>query len=157
MREYPKILNQLLGLRYTHETVRKTVSILLLVLATSALSHAEETSFRKVMVSNRKGKLVNAVLTFSDNDKALEVRPKKGDAVTIPYSQIDKASYEYKSQISVGLSKSHWLQIDYHDQSMPKVFILHMDKHEYIHILDALKAHTGIDAEVLGNANKRLK
>jgi len=137
--------------------VKKTVSILLLVLATSALSRADQTSFRKVMVPNRKGKLVSAVLTFSDNDKALEVRPKKGDAVIIPYTQIDKASYEYKSQLSVGLSKSHWLQIDYHDQNTPKVFILHMDKHEYIQILDALKVHTGIDAEVLGNANKRFK
>ena len=137
--------------------MKKTVSILLLVLATSALSRADQTSFRKVMVPNRKGKLVSAVLTFSDNDKALEVRPKKGDAVIIPYTQIDKASYEYKSQLSVGLSKSHWLQIDYHDQNTPKVFILHMDKHEYIQILDALKVHTGIDAEVLGNANKRFK
>lgn len=137
--------------------MRKTVSVLLLLLATSVLSRADETSFRKVMVPNRKGKLVHAVLTFNDNDKALEVRSKKSAAVTIPYAQIDKASYEYKSELSVGLSKSHWLQIDYHDQSVPKVFILHMDKHEYIQILDALKAHTGIDAEVLGNANKRLK
>jgi hypothetical protein len=30
-----------------------------------------------------------------------------------------------------------------------------MDKHEYIHILDAVNAHTGKDAEVLGNADKR--
>ncbi len=29
-----------------------------------------------------------------------------------------------------------------------------MDKHDYLQILDALKTHTGIDAEVLGNANK---
>jgi hypothetical protein len=30
-----------------------------------------------------------------------------------------------------------------------------MDEHEYLHILDALKAHAGMDAEVLGNAKKR--
>jgi hypothetical protein len=30
-----------------------------------------------------------------------------------------------------------------------------MDKHNYLRILDALKAHTGIDAEILGNADKR--
>ena len=30
-----------------------------------------------------------------------------------------------------------------------------MDSHNYLRILDALKAHTGIDAEVLGNAKKR--
>jgi hypothetical protein len=30
-----------------------------------------------------------------------------------------------------------------------------MDSKEYLHILDALKAHTGIDAEIVGNAKKR--
>jgi hypothetical protein len=30
-----------------------------------------------------------------------------------------------------------------------------MDKHNYIRILEALKAHAGIDAEILGNAEKR--
>ena len=52
-------------------------------------------------------------------------------------------------------SKSHWLEIDYHDQEPTQVFVLRMDKHDYLRILDALKAHTGNDAEVLGNANKR--
>jgi hypothetical protein len=30
-----------------------------------------------------------------------------------------------------------------------------MDKHDYLRILEAVKAHTGKDADVLGNANKR--
>jgi hypothetical protein len=30
-----------------------------------------------------------------------------------------------------------------------------MDKHDYLQILSAVKTHLGIDAEVLGNANKR--
>jgi hypothetical protein len=54
-------------------------------------------------------------------------------------------------------SVSHWLAIDYHDQDLPKVFVLRMDKHNYLRILDALKAHTGKDAEILGNADKRAR
>jgi len=93
--------------------------------------------------------------------------------VNIPYGKIDKCAYEYtkKHRINEGsiatapvgvgavvmLTKSmnHWLEIDYHEQDIPKVFVLRMDKHDYIRILDSLKAHAGIDAEILGNADKR--
>ena len=103
---------------------------------------------------NLKGKQIKAVLTFSDQDKAIEVHPAKGAAVTIPYGQIDKCDYEYTNAASWA-SKNHWLEIDYHDQDAPKVFVLLMDKHDYLRILDALKAHTGIEAEVLGKPSKR--
>jgi hypothetical protein len=121
------------------------------------LGLAEETSFRAVRVPNLKGKHIKAVLTFSDDHKAVEVRPAKGDAVNIPYGQIDKCSYEYTSELTIGLTeaKNHWLEIDYHEQDAHKVFVLLMDKHNYVRILDELKTHTGIDAEVLGNADKR--
>lgn len=122
-----------------------------MIFIVASLGFAEETSFRRVQMPNLKGKRIKAVLTFSDNDKAVEVHPAKGSAVTVPFSQIDKASYEFTEVLS---SKTHWLQIDYHEQESHKVLVLLMDKHEYIHILDALKAHAGIDAEVLGNADK---
>ena len=142
----------------------------------SHLGLAEETSFRRVKVTDPKGNQAKAVLTFSDDHKAIEVHPAKGDAVIIPYGQIDKCSYEYtkKHRIAPGViiaavspatglivflthSKSHWLEIDYHEQDTPKAFVLRMDKHEYVPILEALQAHTGKDAEILGNANKRQK
>lgn len=131
-------------------------SLLVIALCTT-LVRAEETSFRHVKAPNLKGKPVKALLTFSDEHKAIEVRPSKGDLLSIPYAQIDKVSYEYTAELTVALtqSKEHWLKIDYRDQNLPKVFVLQMDKHEYIRILDALKAHTGIDAEILGNADKR--
>jgi hypothetical protein len=119
----------------------------------TSLGFAEETSFRRVHVPNLKGKEIKAVLTFSDQDKAIRVHPAKGAEVTIPYSQIEKCDYEYTNGV-MG-DKSHWLKIDYHDQDARKEFVLLMDKHEYLRILDALKNHTGIDAAVLGNANKR--
>jgi hypothetical protein len=129
------------------------VMVALTIVALSALGFAEETSFRRVHVPNLKGKQIKAVLTFSNRDKAIEVHPAKGAAVTIPYGQIDKCDYEYTNAL-MG-DKSHWLKIEYHDQDAHKEFVLLMDKHEYLRILDALKAHTGIEAEVLGNAKKR--
>ena len=112
-------------------------------------------------------------MTFSDTDKAVEVRPVKGDAVTIPYAQANKFSYEFtrKHRIKSGLellvippvglfvmctrSTLHWLVMDYNEQEIPRTYILRMHKREYLLILDAVKAHTGKDVEVLGNADKR--
>ena len=119
----------------------------------ATLGLAEETSFNHVRAPNQKGKLVKAVLTFSDKSKALEVRPAKGDPVTIAYGQIDKCAYEFSNGLMN--TRDYWLEVHYRVQDVPKVFVLHMDRHNYLRILDALKAHTGIDAEILGNAKKR--
>jgi hypothetical protein len=139
--------------RYTLRIVKRLAFTLLLVALAASLGFANETSFSHVRVPTPNGKHIKAVLTFSDKDKAIEVRPAKGDPVTIPYGQIDKCEYEY----SIGLmdEKEYWLEVHYHEQNAPKVFVLLMAGHDYLQILDALKAHTGIDAEVLGNAKKR--
>ena len=146
--------------------------VLVLVLAVP-FSSAEETYFRGVKVPDSKGRQTKAVLTFSDNHRAVEVQPARGASVSIPYASIDKCSYEYTRRhrvsetsiaaapVGVGAivmltkARSHWLEIDYHQGEILKAFVLHMDKHEYLRILDAVKAHTGKDAEILGNADKR--
>jgi len=162
-----------LSFRYTFKNVKRTGFVLLLILGLLTLGSAEETSFSRVAAPDSKGRLSKAVLTFSDDHKAIEVHPLKGPAVSIPYDEVYKCSYEYTKKrrvneesiftapIGVGAivmltkSKSHWLEIDYREGNVPKSFVLRMDKHEYLHILDAVKAHTGKDAEVLGNADKR--
>jgi hypothetical protein len=131
--------------------MKRILAVLFLIVMVASLGSAEETSFRRVRMPNLKGKRIKSVLTFSDNDKAVEVRPAKGAAVTVPFSQIDKASYEFTEVLS---AKTHWLQIYYHQQDSQKLLVLVMEKRDYLHILDALKAHTGIDAEILGNADK---
>ena len=159
--------------RYTFKTVKRNLAVFLLVFTLAPLSIADETSFNRVAAPDSKGRLSKAVLTFSDDHKAIEVQPEKGASLSIPYTEIDKFSYEYTKKhrvneesifataVGVGAvmmltkGKSHWLQIDYHVGELPKTFVLRMDKHEYIRILDAVKAHTGKDAEVLGNADKR--
>ena len=141
-----------------------------------SLGRAEETSFRHVKVPDPQGHQSKAILTFSDNDKAVEIRPAKGSPVTIPYGQIDRFSYQYtrkhhiRRALLVGAilppagvviyftkSKTHWLEIDYHDQDVPKILLLRMNRHDRVHILEAVNRHTGKDAEILGNVNKREK
>jgi hypothetical protein len=153
--------------------VKRIGVVLLLILGLLTLCAAEETSFSRVAAPDSKGRLTKAVLTFSDDHKAIEVHPLKGPAVSIPYDEIYKCAYEYTKKhrineesiftVPVGVgaivmltkSRSHWLEIDYREGEVPKSFFLRMDKHEYLRILDAVKAHTGKDAEVLGNADKR--
>jgi hypothetical protein len=153
--------------------VRRIFKVLFLLSIACRLCLSEETSFRRIKIVDPKGKENKAVLTFSDNNKAVEVLPSKGNAVSIPYAAIEKFSYEFTKRhrvnegtvltapIGIGAvamltkSRSHWLEIDYQDEDLPKAFVLRMDKKNYIRILDAIKAHTGKDTEILGNANKR--
>lgn len=148
-------------------------SKLLLFLLACIACFGEETSFRRVKVPDANGKQIQAELLFSDTHQAVQVTPAKGKAVTIPYSTIDKFSYEFTKQhrvtegtiltapLGIGAiamltkSRAHWLEIDYQSGDIMKAYVVRMDKKSYIHILDAIKAHTGKDAEILGNADKR--
>ena len=114
---------------------------------------ASDVSFNRIKVPNADGKRIKSVLTFSDTDHAIEVHPIKGKGITvkIPYVEISKCSYEFTMQTS----KTHWLEIHYTHDQIPKTLVLRMDRHNYLRILDAVKTHTGQDAEVLGNAVKR--
>jgi hypothetical protein len=104
------------------------------------------------------------------------VRVADRDVVLIPYSQLDKFSYEYtkKHRITQGAvvmvaslgagaivmltkSKSHWLYIDFHEQNTAKSIVLRMDKNEYKKIFDAVKTHTGKDVEFVGDAKEKAK
>jgi hypothetical protein len=165
------------GIRYTLKIVSKIVAALFLITITANLGIAEETSFRRVhvpvTVKGKHIKQVKAVLAFSDEHHAIEVYPAKGNTVSIPYSDIDKVSYEFTKKhrvndatiitapiviggvMMITLEKLHWLQIDYRQQDVPQSFVVRMDKKNYIRILDAVRNHTGKDAEVLGNADKR--
>lgn len=113
------------------------------------------------------------MLTFSDENKAVKIQPAKGPSVEIPFQNIDKFVYEYTQRhrvnegtiitapIGVGAAammtkeRNHWLEIDYRKENVPMTYVVHMDKHNYLRILDAVKKHTGMDAEVVGNADKR--
>lgn len=154
--------------------MKRIVPVLIVILTVACYSVAADESFSRIKVPDAKGNAVDATLTFSDQTRAVQIRPVKGNVVVIPYSRIDKFSYEYTKRhrvsertlatapLGIGAfmmltkGKRHWLEIDYdNDQDIRKAYVLRMDKHDYLHILEAVKAHTGKDAEILGNANKR--
>ena len=155
--------------------MKKIICALVAALAVSNLSLADQTSFN-VKLADAKGKQADARLAFSDDNKNLTVHVADRDLVTVPYDQLDKFSYEYtkKHRITQGAvvmiaslgagaivmltkSKSHWLYIDYHEQSIPKSVVLRMDKGDYKKIFEAVKAHTGKEVEMLGDANDKAK
>lgn len=135
----------------------KPAQLMLLLVMTAASGLSADTSFRTVRMPNAKGKQIKAVLTFHDNDKTVEVRPAKGASVTVPYAEIEKCSYAYTAERTIAMTpaKTHWLEMDYHDQDAHRALILRMGKKDYLRILDAVKVHTGIEVELLGNADKR--
>jgi len=155
--------------------VRKIIGALLASLVLGNLSFAEETAFN-VKLADAKGKQAEARLIFSDQNKNVTVQVADRDFVTVPYDQLDRFSYEYtkKHRITEGAvvmvaslgagaivmltkSKSHWLYIDYHEQSVPKSVVLRMDKNDYKKILEAVKTHTGKEVEMPGDAKDKSK
>jgi hypothetical protein len=147
--------------------------VLTLLLGIANISWSEETVFGGIKLADGKGKQADARLIFSDANKNLVVRVADRDFVTIAYDQLDKFSYEYtkKHRITQGAivmvaslgagaivmltkSKSHWLYIDFHEQSTPKNIVLRMDKGQYKQIFEAVKAHTGKDVQFLEDAKQ---
>jgi len=147
--------------------MKKFIATLLIVAFTTS-GVAFDASFTGVKLADAKGKQADARLNFNDTEMKLEINVADKPLVSIPYDNLDKVSYEYtkKHRITQGAivmvaslgagaivmltkSKSHWLYLDYHEQSAPKSVVLRMDKNEYQKILDAVKAHTGKDVTYL--------
>jgi len=156
--------------------MKRIIAVLLTALVLGNLTIAEETAFNGVKLADAKGKQADARLIFSDDNKNVVVRVADRDFVTIPYGQLDKFSYDYtkKHRVTQGAvvmvaslgagaivmltkSKSHWLYIDFHEQTVPKSLVLRMDKKEYKSIFEAVKTHTGKEVEFLGNAKDKSK
>ena len=155
--------------------MKKIICSVVMALLLGNLSFADETAFN-VKLPDAKGKQAEARLIFSDDNKNLAIHVADHDLVTVPYDQLDKFSYEYtkKHRITQGAlvmvaslgagaivmltkSKSHWLYIDYHEQSVPKSVVLRMDKGDYKKIFEAVKTHTGKEVEMLGDAKDQSK
>jgi len=144
-----------------------------LLLTMNSLGYSDVASFNTCKLADAKGKQADATLTFSDDNKNVQIRVSDRDLVTIPYDNLDKFSYEYtkKHRITQGAivmvaslgagaivmltkSKSHWLYIEYREQDVPKSLVLRLDKKDYKKVLEAVKTHTGKDVLILGDAGK---
>jgi hypothetical protein len=147
-----------------------------LVRCASTLALGSDIAYNNVKLADARGKQTEASLTFSDSSKAMVIRVADRDVATIPYDKIDKLSYEYskKHRVTQGAivmvaslgagavvmltkSKSHWLYIDYHQDSGASTLVLRMDKKNYKKIIDTANAQTGKQVENLGNTKNNKK
>jgi hypothetical protein len=142
--------------RYNRSNVKTIQWIVLSCVLLAPIGAVADASFR-VKVPDLTGKETRAVLTFDDLDKKIEIRTARHQPVIIPYANVEKASYEYTHERSVALTegKAHWLEIDYHEGDAHKQIVVRMSGGSHVKILDALKSHCGIDADIQGNADKR--
>ncbi len=69
--------------------MKKSFSVVLILLVVINLSVAEETAFNGVKLADAKWKQDDARLTFSDNNKNMVVRVADRDFVTVPYDQLE--------------------------------------------------------------------
>ena len=149
----------------------KTLFAVLLVLCAVNAAPGDDVAFRNVKVADAKGKQADASLLFNGGNKSMVVRVADRDFVSIPYDKIDKLSYEYskKHRITQGAivmvaslgagavvmltkSKSHWLYVDYRQESGAATLVLRMDKKNYKTILNTAKEQTGKQVAFLGDA-----
>jgi hypothetical protein len=156
-------------------SVPMRISILTATLILASLANAEDTSFRDVKVANPDGSQTKAVLAFNDEGKTVTVRAVSGTSLTVPYDHIDGFSYEFTKKhrvrqgAAVGIvalspgaflvlaltkSRSHWLEMDFHEQAAAKSLVLRLDKRSYLQVCDAAKQH-GKEVVILGKTDTK--
>lgn len=138
------------------------------------LSYAEDFSFRNCRVADAKGEQTKAALIFSDSSKDVVIQVSGHDWLSIPYTSLDKVSYEYsrKHRITTGAilmaltpfgagglvmltkAKSNWLYIDFHDKDGNGTVVLKLQKKDLPGIFDAFKTHAGREVVNAGDAGK---
>lgn len=146
--------------------MKRLISIIAILALFATTSFAADQSFSGVKVADAKGHQTDARLFFNDTAKTVTIKVADKDFLSIPYENIDKVSYEYtkKHRITQGAvvmvaslgagaivmltkSKSHWLYIDYHEQTTSRSVVLRMDKKEYDNIISAASIHLAKNVE----------
>ena len=137
------------------------------------VTQATEVTFKKTKMflaeNGKKTKDVQVELTFVGKNK-LVVRKAGATIAEIPYSTIDRISYEYNQRhriaegaallaFSLGASailmgsktKTHWMAVEYKQENLPKTLIVRLDKDEYQGAIATAEAETGKKVERLGD------
>jgi hypothetical protein len=131
----------------------------------AALAHAalcQDAVFNKSHFSSvNSPKEAEVRLTITDKDVRVEGKKNAMDLV-VPFSSIDSLSYEVAERHRVGegavvmlaslgvgavvmatKSKSHWLDIAYHDGTQSHSMVLRLDKSEFESVLGTLEQRSG--------------
>lgn len=124
---------------------------------------ADDVIFHKSRYSSvKQQREADVSLTITDSKMLIQGTKENGLKIEIPYSSIDSISYEVAARHRVGegasvallspgtgfvlmatKTKSHWLDIDYHDGDAKQLTIIRLDKSEYKDVIATLEARTG--------------
>lgn len=126
----------------------------------------EDIVFRRTKLADAKGKEADAELIFRVDARLMQLRVSNRTVAEIPYGDVDKLSYDYTKHhrvkegaivmiASIGTgaivmltkSKSHYLEIDYHEGAAPSALVLRLDKKEYKGVLRTARDQTGKQIE----------
>lgn len=138
---------------------RRTAGLAALCLAVVILApagRAQDVAFSKTRYSSvKQPKEADVVLTITDSKILIKGEKADGIDLEIPYSTIDSMTYEvaarHRTEI-IGISpamalalktKSHWLDIEYHQGDSKQLTTLRLDKSEYQEVIATLEARTG--------------
>jgi hypothetical protein len=130
-------------------------------------AQAEDVSFDKTKYSSvKQPKEAMVVLTITDSKILIKAKKQSkknpGPDIEIPFSSIDTLSYEEgaRHRVSEGMgimpisiatgavvmstkTKTHWLDIEYHEGDTKQLTILRLDKSQYGSVISTLQARTG--------------
>lgn len=135
----------------------------LLVGSLSLAGMGQDATFKKTRFSSvTMPKEAGVVLTVTDSSVLIKGTKNNGIDLSIPFSSIDSLSYEIAERHRVGegaalmaislgagailmttKTKSHWLDIAYHDGANKQAVVLRLDKSEYQDVLSTLENKTG--------------
>jgi hypothetical protein len=128
--------------------------VAVLTLASAGL--AQDVTFSKTRYSSMKlPKEANVLLTITDSKILIKGQEANGIALEIPFSSFDSMSYEVAARHRVAegaqlgslllmtvKTKSHWLDIEYHEGDAKQLTTLRLDKSEYKKVISTLEAKT---------------
>lgn len=152
------------GMHSLRGKMNRLAVVFCLALVTQApASRAQDMTFKKTRYSSvKQPKETDVALTIADAKLMIKGKKENGITVDIPYTSIDSMTYELAARHRVGegagvmllspatgavlmltKTKSHWLDIEYHDGEAKQEMILRLDKSEYKKVLSTLEARTG--------------
>lgn len=138
---------------------RRTAGLAALCFAVAVLvpaGRAQDVTFSKTRYSSvKQPKEADVVLTITDSKILIKGKNADGIDLEIPYSSIDSMTYEVAARHRTELigfspamalalkTKSHWLDLEYHQGDSKQLTTLRLDKSEYQKVIATLEARTG--------------
>jgi hypothetical protein len=142
---------------HSARSARVAAATLLALLAFVPPGIAQDVTFSKTRYSSvKQPKEADVALTVTDSKILIKGKEANGIALEIPFSSIDSMSYEVATRHRVAegamlgslllmttKTKSHWLDIEYHEGDAKQLTTLRLDKSEYKEVIATLESKTG--------------